>query len=112
MSVLYGLDPRALLDLDGPMFDALERVADQRTVAKYGPLWTIRDEYAAATLELLDGQLRQFIAVHLTKGRRPPPPIRVPRPDPEGGFAGPPVLSASAFAAEYGPPPAKEVSDG
>jgi len=93
MSVALGLDPHDLLDLDGPMFDALERAAGAR--------WTVADELAAQALELAHAHFVAFLAVHSKKGARLPNPLRVQRPT-EDGYPSPPVLSPSQFAAEYG----------
>lgn len=94
MSVAFGLDPAALLELDGAMIDALERAAEAR--------WLVADELAAQTLELSHVHYRTFLGAHGVKAGRLPPPLRVPRPS-EDGFDKPPVLSPLAFATEYGP---------
>lgn len=94
MSVALGLDPASLLEVDGPMYDALERAAAVR--------WTAADELAALTLELVHAHYRAFLAVHSGKHARLPEPLRVPRPDtPE--YAGPTVLAPAAFAMQFGP---------
>ena len=94
MSVALGLDPASLLELDGAMYDALERAAAAR--------WTVADELAALAIEVAHGHFLAFLGAHTSKGTRLPPPLRVPRPT-EEGFERPRVVTASAFAAEFGP---------
>jgi hypothetical protein len=98
VSVELGLDPGSLLELDGRMFDALERAAGSR--------WTVADELTAQALELAHVHYVSFLASCGVKSGRLPAPLRVPRPDAELGFelARPRVLSPAAFAAEFGPP--------
>jgi len=94
VSVELGLDPATLLELDGPMFDALEQAAGRR--------WTVADELAALGLELAHAHYRAFLATHSSKTTKLPEPLRVPRPGDEA-FKPTPVLSAAAFALEWGP---------
>ena len=92
MSVALGIDPGRLLDLDAEMFDAVERAAAAR--------WTVVDELTATLVDLVQLQRRDFLAAYGAK--RLPPFERVPRPT-EDGFPTTPVLTAAAFALEYGP---------
>jgi len=94
MAVALGLDPRSLLELDASMFDALERAAGAR--------WTAANELAALQLEVAHGHFLAFLAAHSPPNRRLPKPMRVTRPTDEG-YPATPVLSAAAFAVEYGP---------
>ena len=89
-----GLDPASLLELDGEMIDALEQAAGQR--------WTVADEIAALGVELGHAHYRAFLAAHSTKNTRLPEPLRLPRPG-DQSYAPTPVVSATAFAVEYGP---------
>jgi hypothetical protein len=94
VSAALGLDPTSLLELDGPMFAALERAVESR--------WTAHDELQALTLELAHAHFVAFLGAHTKPGTRLPTPMRVPRPTADG-FERPPVLTPAAFAAEYGP---------
>jgi hypothetical protein len=101
VSVELGLDPAGLLELEGRMFDALERAAGAR--------WTIAEELAAQALELAHAHYVSFLASCGVKARALPSPLRVPRPDAELGFEleKPRVLSPLEFASEFGPPTEK-----
>ena len=90
--MLAGLDPAALLELDGPMWDAVERAALNR--------WTMLEELQAQAVELAYAHLAAYVrAAYNVKGRIPA--FHIPRP---GELEeGPPKLGALAFAAEYGP---------
>lgn len=68
-----GIAPADVLALDAAMFDALEAEA-----AAERARWTIERELAAELVELTSGQLVAFLAANGVK--RPPAPIRVPRP--------------------------------
>jgi hypothetical protein len=95
VSAQLGLDPASLLELEGPMFDALERAAGGR--------WTVADELAAQALELAHVHYVSFLSSCGVKSGKLPSPLRVPRPDAaDGGFEKPRVLSPAAFAAEFG----------
>jgi hypothetical protein len=89
--VLAGLDPAGLLELDGPLFDAVELAALERAA------WL--DELAASGLEVSYSHLAGFLRVHGAKGRMPP--LNVERPLEQNG--GPPRMSPAAFAADFGP---------
>jgi hypothetical protein len=95
MSVAYGLDPAALLELDGRMVDALERAGAAR--------WTVLEELVAKSYELAYAHFRAFVQAHSPKGgARMPSSITVPRPGVDG-FERPARISPAAFARDYGP---------
>jgi hypothetical protein len=97
VSAQLGIDPAGLLELEGRMFDALERAAGKR--------WTIADELAAQALELAHVHYVAFLASCGVKGAKLPAALRVPRPDADdgSGFEKPRVLSPADFVAEFGP---------
>jgi len=92
LSADLALDPAGLLELDGRMFEALERAARSR--------WTVLEELTAGLVELAQLHRREFLQAY--GARRLPAFEKVPRPEADG-FHGPPVLSAAVFAFEYGP---------
>jgi hypothetical protein len=88
MSLALGLDPAGLLELDGPMVDALERAAPSR--------WSYTDELLAKLVELVQLQRIEFLQAHGAK--RLPRFVPVERPGEARR-----VLSPLEFAAEFGP---------
>lgn len=101
MSVATGVDPAALAELDGPMFDAVERAARRA--------WAARYELAAGLIELVAQLRREFLAAHGVKAGKLPTPTSVPRPDEAGDWLAPapaeapPVVSPLEFASKWGP---------
>lgn len=93
--MLAGLDPAGLLELDGPLFDAVELAALERAA------WL--DELAASGLEVSYSHLAGFLRVHGAKGRMPPLDVERPHRRHERENGGPPRMSAAAFAADFGP---------
>jgi hypothetical protein len=73
VSAATGIGPAELVDLDGPMFDALERAA--------GEAWPAAVELQAQTVDLLAVQLAAFVRAHSSGRRRLDEPRRVPRPE-------------------------------
>lgn len=99
MSVAVGIGPAEVLELDACMFDALELEA-----AAAAKRWTVEQELAASTLEVLHANGRAFLAANSKKGARLPPALRIPRPDDDeqGKRSGSSeAVSASAFAAMF-----------
>lgn len=92
-----GLDPASLLELDGAMFDAVERAAFAH-FERFSRL----EHLVADLLELTHAHFVAFLAAHSPKGARMPPPLRVPRAQ-DGAAAKPVKLSPAQFAGEYGP---------
>jgi hypothetical protein len=72
VSVRTGIAPQSLLELDGPMFDALVTELEQD--------WPPALELAAQELETTHALLRMYLAAHLRKGATLPPPLVVDRP--------------------------------
>jgi hypothetical protein len=96
VSVACGIDPAALLDLDPDMFEALER----RAAPRWSGNWLVQDELAALLVDTLNAFWLAWLQAHGAK--RLPVWQPVIRPD-RDGFPRPPVLTASQFAAEWGP---------
>lgn len=100
MCVAVGIGPAEVLELDAPMFDALELEAAERA------RWSPELELAASQLEVAHGQLVAFLAVHSKKGAKLPEPLRIDRPTSTSSSstpAGSRPAGAAAFARMFAP---------
>ena len=94
MSVLTGIPPQYLLDLDPLLWEEMVEAMNER--------WSVSDEMGAQTVEMVHGLYSTTLAVAGVKDL--PDPYRVPRPgDPgEAEAARPRPVSFGEFAAAYG----------
>ena len=92
MSVLTGIAPQSILDLDPAMYDAMVEAVGER--------WSVQDELMATQVELSHAT---YTAVLATGGvKRLPDVLRVPRPGDEVKDEKPRQISASEFLMLHG----------
>lgn len=90
MSVLTGIAPQAILDLDPVMYDAM--------VEALGGRWSVGDEFAASALEIQHAIYVSGLAQGGVKNL--PEPLKIPRP---GEIEKKPrILSVREFASLHG----------
>lgn len=95
MCVAVSVGPAEVLELDAPMFDALELEA----AAANG--WSPELELAATAAELQSAHLLAYLSVHSKRGAQLPKPLRIPRP-PRGDATSASSSTSSSTPAKQG----------